>query len=179
MAQIVGIPVFFFTMKTSPTLLLLATLAAGSALTAAETKPSDVTVKFKEAEKFTDAASRFNSGTDEDYLRDLSAHLEKAAGAEIAPGYKLEVTITEIDLAGEFVPTNVNLQDVRIIRDIYIPRLNLFFRLLDADGKVIKEGERKLTDLNFMSNLGLIGRNQPLFYDKALLSDWVRKEFKS
>lgn len=179
MAQTSRPPVFFITMKTSTTLLFLAAIAAGSTLTAAEAKPSDVTVKFKESDKFTDAASRFNSGTDQHYLDDLSAHLQKVADREIAPGQKLEVTITDIDLAGEFIPTNVNMQDVRIIKDIYIPRLTLSFKLLDADGKVIKEGERKLTDLNFMNNIGLIGRDQPLYYDKALLSDWVRKEFKS
>jgi hypothetical protein len=179
MAQTSQRPVFFITMKTSTTLLFLAALAASSVLTAADTKPSAVTVKFNEAEKFRDAASRFNSGTDEHYLETLSSHLQKVADREIAPGYRLEVTFTDIDLAGEFIPTNVNMQDVRIIKDIYVPRLTLSFRLLDADGKVIKEGERKLTDLNFMGNIGLIGRDQPLYYDKALLSDWVRKEFKS
>jgi hypothetical protein len=33
--------------------------------------------------------------------------------------------------------------------------------------------------MNFMNNLGLIGRNDPLFYDKALLSDWLEKELKN
>ncbi len=179
MAQSGCPPVSISTMKTSTTLLLIAAMAAGSTLIAAETKTSDVTVKFNESDKFTDAASRFNGGTDQHYLDTLSAHLQKVADREIAPGHKLEVTFTDIDLAGDFIPTNVNMQDVRIIKDIYIPRLTLSFRLLDADGKIIKEGQRKLTDLNFMNNIGLIGRDEPLYYDKALLSDWVRKEFKS
>jgi hypothetical protein len=33
--------------------------------------------------------------------------------------------------------------------------------------------------MNFMSNISIVGRNDPLFYDKALLSDWISKEFKS
>jgi hypothetical protein len=60
-----------------------------------------------------------------------------------------------------------------------MPRMSLSFQITDADGNVIKEGARRLTDLNFMNNLGLIGRNQPLYYDKALLDDWVQKELKS
>jgi hypothetical protein len=166
-------------MKTSNILLFSAALAAGSLLGGAEPKTSSVTVNFKEAEKFTDAASRFNGGTDDGYLDSLRTHLQKIGDKEIAPGYKLEITLTDVDLAGEFLPTNVNTQDVRIIKDIYVPRVALFFRLLDADGKVVKEGERKLTDLNFMSNISLIDRNLPLYYDKALLSDWLKKEFRS
>lgn len=179
MAQTAGFPVILLTMKTSTTLLILAAMAAGSTLMAAEAKSSDVTVKFNESDKFTDAASSFNGGTDPHYLEILSTHLQKVADREIAPGHKLEVTFTDIDLAGDFVPSSNNMQDVRIIKDIYIPRLTLSFKLLDADGKVIKEGQRRLTDLSFMNNISIIDRNHPLFYDKALLSDWVRKEFKS
>ena len=165
-------------MKSSSTLLFLAAMAAGTVLTAAESKSSAVTVKFNESDKFTDAASHFNGGTDKYYLDTLSEHLQKVAARELAPGQKLEVTFTDIDLAGEFIPTNPSRSDVRIVKDIYIPRMVLSFRLLDADGKVIKEGERKLTDLNFMSNMGMFERNEPLFYDKALITDWVKKELR-
>ncbi|MES1169015.1 MAG: DUF3016 domain-containing protein, partial [Oleiharenicola lentus] len=115
---------------------------------------------------------------DQYYLDQLSDHLKKVAARHMADGQKLEVTITDVDLAGDFIPGNASSQDVRIIKEIYIPRIKLSFRLLDADGHVLKEGERKLTDLNFMSNIGLIGRDQPLFYDKALLTDWAQKELK-
>ncbi len=158
--------------------MFFAAIAAGSLLTAAEAKQSAVTVKFNEPDKFTDAAAHFNGGTDQYYLDTLSEHLQKVAARQLAPGQKLEVTITDIDLAGDFIPSNPKLMDVRVIKDIYIPRMVLFFRLLDADRKVITEGERKLTDLNFMNNLGLVDRDQPLFYDKALLTEWVRKELK-
>ncbi len=167
-------------MKTSTTLLLVAALAAGSVYAAtADPKTSNVTVSFHEADKFTDARSAFGSNTDQYYLDTLSDHLKKMAAKQLAAGQKLEVTINDIDLAGDFLPGNPNTQDIRIIKDIYVPRVKLTFKLLDAEGKVIKEGERKLSDLNFMGNIGLIDRDQPLFYDKALLTDWVRKEFKS
>jgi hypothetical protein len=178
MAQTACFSVFFPTMKTRSIFMLLAAMAAASILPAAEEKPSAVTVKFNEPEKFTDAASHFNGGTDKYYLELLSEHLRKSAAWQLAPGQKLEVTFTDIDLAGEFIPSSASMADVRIVKDIYIPRMTLFFRLLDAEGKVVKEGERRLTDLNFMNNIGMFERNQPLFYDKALLTDWVRKELK-
>jgi hypothetical protein len=178
MAPSAGALVIFSIMKTSSTLLFLAAIAACSILAAAEPKQSAVTVKFNEPDKFTDAASHYNGGTDQYYLDTLSEHLQKEASQRLAPGQRLEVTITDIDLAGDFIPSNPRLMDVRVIKDVYVPRQVLFFRLFDADGKVIKEGERKLTDLNFMNNLGLVERDQPLFYDKALLTNWVRKEFR-
>ncbi len=164
-------------MKT--TFLLVAAMAAGSVLAATDAKQSAVAVTFKDSDKFTDARSSFGSSTDQYYLDTLSDHLKKVAAKHLATGQKLEITITDVDLAGDFIPGNPNTQDVRIIKDIFFPRLALSFKLTGADGKVIKEGERKLSDMNFMGNISLIDRNQPLFYDKTLLSDWVQKEFKS
>jgi hypothetical protein len=178
MAQSDYIPVKGPIMKTCSTLLLVAALAAGSVY-AADSKASNVTVSFNEPEKFTDAGSRYNSGPDQGYLDELAQHVKNEAASQLAPGQKLEVTFTDIDLAGEFNPANSRAMDVRIIKDIYLPRLTLSFKLRDADGKVIKEGERKLTDLNFMNGLGVVGRNQPLYYDKGLLTNWVKKEFKN
>jgi disulfide oxidoreductase YuzD len=181
MAQTGPRPVSTATMKTkfSPSLLLAAALAAGSMLTAAEPKSDAVSVAFHEPAKFTDARSHFGGGTDQHYLDMLAAHLKRIAPKHLAPGMKLEVTFTDIDLAGDFIPGDVRSQDVRIIKDIYIPRQKLMFKIIDADGQVVAEGERRLSDLNFMNNARIIGRNEPLFHDKALLSDWVAREFKS
>lgn len=168
-------------MKTmlSPSLLLAAALAAGSMLNAAESKSDDVSVAFHEPKKFTDARSHFGGDTDDHYLDTLATHLKRIAPKHLAPGMKLEVTFTDIDLAGDFVPGSIRHQDVRIIKDIYIPRQKLMFKVIDANGQVVAEGERRLSDLNFMNNTSIIGRNEPLFHDKALLSDWIAKEFKS
>ncbi|RXK56008.1 DUF3016 domain-containing protein [Oleiharenicola lentus] len=181
MAQSPDRPVILITMKIhlTPSLLMAAALVACSALMAEDAKKESVSVAFHESDKFTDARSSFGGETDKHYLDTLATHLKKSAERRLAPGQKLEVTFTDIDLAGDFVPTNANAHDVRVIRDIWIPRQKLTFRLLDEQGQVIKEGERRLTDLNFMNNPGLIGRSEPLFYDKALLTDWIAKELKS
>lgn len=159
--------------------LLAAAFAAGSLLHAADATQAAVTVNFHESEKFTDASSRFGGETDKDYLETLAKCVQKEAAKRLAPGQRLEVTFTDIDLAGEFIPTDPRKMDIRIVKDIYMPRQTLSFRLLDADGKVVKEGERRLTDMNFMNNARLVGRNEPLFYDMALLEDWLAKELKS
>jgi hypothetical protein len=65
-----------------------------------------------------------------------------------------------------------------VIKEIYTPKMNLHFQLLDSAGAVIKEGDRHLTDLNYMQTVTpLIRQNEPLRYDKSLLTNWVSKEF--
>jgi hypothetical protein len=57
--------------------------------------------------------------------------------------------------------------------------VELSFRLTDGDGKVVKEGKRKLTDTNYLQNLRLPGAGQdPLYYDKELLKQWLRGELR-
>lgn len=171
-------------MKTPyPRLILAAALALGAISVYAANpvaKPANVTVTFHEPDKFTDARASFGGPTEDYYLDILKKTIQERAALNIAPGQKLEVTITDVDLAGDFLPGRAaGSEDIRIIKEIYRPRITLNFKLLGADGKVVKEGDRMLSDMNFMNNISIIGRNDPLFYDKALLKDWVEKEFRS
>jgi hypothetical protein len=65
---------------------------------------------------------------------------------------------------------------VRVVKDIYPPRIDLRFRLTDADGRTLSEGERSLRDSAFLTRDGL-DSNDPLRFEKRLLDSWLRKEF--
>jgi len=138
-----------------------------------------ITVTFQNPDKFTDARSAFGSGTDHGYLDILSNEVKQTAALFVPPDQKLVVTVTDVDLAGDFQPNRVTLTDVRIIKEIYRPRITLTFKLTGADGKVLKEGDRTLTDSFFMNNINTIQRDEPLFYDREMIEDWVRDEFKT
>jgi Protein of unknown function (DUF3016) len=142
-----------------------------------------VTASFVEPEKFTDFnSSGFGSATEKDlkYLQEFfTEHLEKQAKRFLAPDQRLEVTFTDIDLAGRFEPERgPSMQNVRIYRDITYPRMVLTFRLLGADGQTLLEGERKLIDLNYNNKLRLPMSNDEFYHDQELLTDWMRAEFK-
>ena len=66
--------------------------------------------------------------------------------------------------------------DVRVVKDIYPPAIKLAFQLTDAEGHVLKQGDRNLRDMAFMMALS-IDRNDSRRYEKALLDDWLREEF--
>ncbi len=171
-------------MKTYPLILgALAGLAAISTVVAADRVPATdarVEVAFSSPEKFADVgdgypASEMGRTGILDQIRDFL--VSRASAYYVADGQKLTVTFTEIDLAGDFEPwRSGNAMDIRIVRDIYPPRMDLEFKLTGPGGAVIKEGKRQLRDLAFMSNLSA-NRSDSLRYEKAMLEDWLRSEF--
>lgn len=161
-------------------LLALLGLATLGAVRAVDTAPAPrVEVNFDKPEKFADAGSS-QRGSDfgrDANLAEFKSHLELRANTYIPEGQKLVVTFTDIDLAGEVEPwRSPQHQDIRIVKDIYTPKIDLSFKLLDAKGAVLKEGARHLSNLNFLMEL-YPNRNEPLVYDKALLDTWLRDEF--
>jgi hypothetical protein len=138
-----------------------------------------VKIDFQEPEKFTDVNERqFKTAPEKNQnLKQLKAWLEKRASKQLTAGQHLNITLQDIDLAGAFEPWHgPNLSDVRMIKDIYPPRVKLSFKLIAADGAVISEGERELRDLGYLLSTSRAG-SDPLEHDKGLLESWLRKEF--
>jgi hypothetical protein len=113
------------------------------------------------------------------WVEQLAEHLRKSALKKLPEGESLQVTFTDIKRAGSYEPWHgPNLRDTRIIRDIYPPRISLTFKRLDAQGAVIEQGERKLSDSAFLMGSTRFGDSDPLRYEKRMLDDWVKREFK-
>jgi Protein of unknown function (DUF3016) len=139
--------------------------------------PADgrVTIKFQAQEDFTDARDRANGETAPYLLDQLAQSVQQEVRRALRPGERFAITFTDIDLAGDYEPwRRPGLDDVRIVKDIYPPRLQFSYRLTDADGNAVSEGKEELLDLAFSMRSG-IGRDQPLYYEKGMLRDWVRR----
>jgi len=137
-------------------------------------------VVFLEPEKFTDVRDR-QGGSDVErtgYLDRLREHLMKSALRHLPEGQLLEITFTDIDMAGDFEPwAGPRWNEVRIVRDIYPPRMEFTFRLTDAEGNVLKQDQRKLVGLGFLMKITMGANDDSLRHEKALLDDWLRDEF--
>jgi hypothetical protein len=168
--------------------LCLFSLLAVPALLAFPPTPDDaakptprVQVTFSAPEKFTDAKDAFmetEKGRDA-ILGQLKDYITTRAPHYLAEGQRLTITVTDVDLAGDFEPgRGSQWDDVRIVKDIYPPRINLSFQVTDADGNVVKSGTRKLQDMDFMMNIS-INTNDSLRFEKTMLNDWMSSEFKS
>jgi hypothetical protein len=169
-------------MKMKPALIAFAALAAVGGLLAAPSTPksdSTVEVTFVSPENYIDLRDEYSPTEKgrEGYMMILREHLEKRAPKYLAEGQKLAVSITDIDMAGDFEPwRGVDFHRIRVVKELYPPRIKFSFKLTDAAGAVVKEGERDVRDTNFMfAPAGF--RDDPLRYECNMLNDWLRTEF--
>lgn len=170
-------------MKILRLLLAVFGLASGVLLSAADTpaKAPLVDVVYVSPEKFTDVKDSYSNYSDkirDEYLDLLRKHIESSAKNYIPTGQHLALRVTDVDMAGDFEPwRGPNLMDVRIIKDIYPPRIKLEFTLTDAEGKILKQGQRDLTDISFLFGINAYFPEDEMRYEKPLIDAWYDKEF--
>jgi len=161
-------------MKTS-TLVTVLGLFAG--VLSAEPAAA-VTVDFVDTDNFTDFTNSYSfpdRGQDK-IIENLSEYITTRAERKLPAGFSLQVVVTDVDMAGEFEPwRSSSSSDVRIVKDLYPPRINLSFRVVNAQGAVVAEGNRKLRDMGFMYS-GRALDSDPLKYEKKLLDRWISRE---
>ncbi len=177
---------------TVAALVLACLLAAG----AADARPASVTdpqapralavegpvqVQWNDPSGFTELRQSRNRWDAErgDWVVDLAEYLRKQASSKLPEGQQMTVTITDIKRAGDYEPwQGPRLDDVRIMRNIYPPRINLQFTVTDTQGQVIDQGERKLVDNAYLYGATRLSDTDPLRYEKRLLDDWLRRELR-
>lgn len=138
-----------------------------------------VQVSWTDPAQFTELRHSRNRWEAErgDWVRQLAEHLQETAAKSLPPGQRLEVLITDIKRAGDFEPWGgMSMRDVRIMRDIYPPRISLQFTRYDAAGAVLDQGERKLADVGYLTQSSF--GNDALRYEKRLIDDWVRQDLR-
>jgi len=138
-----------------------------------------VSVNYVNPEEFSEAKEfgqqdRFNGAN---YLQPLKAYLVQRASRMLGPGERLEVSITDIKLAGGYEPwRGAQLMHVRFMKDVYPPRMDLSFKLIGSNGEVLREGSRQLRNLGYLqSGATRTSDTDPLRYDKALIDSWLRR----
>ena len=160
-------------------LVLLAGMAFAAG--AEQAAPTRVNVSWPEPASLSEVKEAHGRGWQrgEAWLVDLRKHLVRQADRVLPTGERLDVTFTDVKLAGSFEPWHgPRFDDVRIVKDIYPPRIDLRFTLTSADGHVVADGERTLRDPGFLTR-SIANTSDPLRYEKRLLNDWVRREFNA
>lgn len=159
---------------------LIMAVAPASAATGKDASPkAKVEVVFDHPEKFSDIKESYMDTEKgrEAVLSVLKDYLVEEAQAALPADQSLVVTFKDIDLAGDYEPWRTNARDVRIVKDIYPPRMDFSYQVTDASGKVLKEGTERLRDLGFMSRMSINRRDQ-FSYEKDMISDWVRSTLR-
>lgn len=140
-----------------------------------------VKLNFVNPDKFTDVKlqSMSDDKAAEEVRDQLDRHLQRIAKNYLPEGATLELDVTDVDLAGAYEPwRGPRFDDIRMVRDIYPPRLEFAYKLKGADGAVLSEGKEKLTDLAFNFTVKLPD-DESTRYEKELLTNWMRVTFRA
>ncbi|HEY0963660.1 MAG TPA: DUF3016 domain-containing protein [Pseudomonadales bacterium] len=116
---------------------------------------------------------------EERVLKDLEEHFRKEAAA-LPEGQTLRVNVTDVDLAGfvEYFHQRYPM-GLRVIRNVDIPQMELSYELRDANDAVIQSGDEMLKDLGFRLTTIQPRRDDPLRYEKWMVSEWFERTFGS
>ena len=148
-------------------------VATPDAAPAAEAR---VAVSFVKPEKFTDATLQNRYKSYERVTKDLSDYLASLGQRYLPANQKLEIEVTDIDLAGRYEPWRNYNPDTRYMLDVTWPSVNLKYRLLE-DGHEIAHGEQRVADMNYLRRPVARASADTLRYEKAMLDDWFRGHF--
>ncbi|MGB9110227.1 MAG: DUF3016 domain-containing protein [Telluria sp.] len=131
-----------------------------------------VTVTYVQPEKFSDLP--FVTWEREDTLKTLTEHFTWL-GSSLPPDQDLRIEVTDIDLAGRAIPNARAGRDMRILRgQADWPRIELRYAV-EQNGQVLKSGEARITDMNYLNHSNRYFDSEPLRYEKAMLDDWFEK----
>jgi hypothetical protein len=136
-----------------------------------------VTVRYRDPERFVDVGftqsepPRVRAGL----LEELRRYIERDAAARIPAGTRLEIVVTQLDMAGAFRQGPGGGGQMRVIHDSSPPRIDIAFALRGADGAVLREGRRELRNPQFM--FGSPPSSAPLRHERGLVEDWLAREF--
>lgn len=143
------------------------------------TDNSRVVVEWLEPKSYIDvrAANYSNSKFRKQVFKELEEHLVDLS-EDLPEGQSLKMRVTDLDLAGRVEPGGINgfgaSGDIRVVRQIDIPRIKFEYDLLDAEGKIIKTDAVNLKDMGFLDGPRMSRRFEPHSYEKRMLSEWFK-----
>lgn len=125
------------------------------------------------------------------FLRQIFSELDKEfeeLAEDMPEGYEMKVTVTDLDLAGEvliggngLVAPGISfrlanpINEIRVVQDIFIPRMNFDFSISNSRGEEIMAESVVLKDMAFLQNQ-IIGRfPSPFVYERRMVNRWYKK----
>ncbi len=141
------------------------------------TEKGIVKIEWQQPDDYRDikAVSGKQSRYEKSVFEKLTKELSRDAAKVLKPNQKLEMLVTDVDLAGDVRPTfGATPSDIRVVKDIYPPRITFSYRVLEGE-QVIIAGNEKLSDLGFMSSIRSASHSESLRHEMKLLEDWLKK----
>ncbi len=162
------------------TIVLLVMSTFVSLLNVAYAATSEITwtdhKKYRDIHPGNESRKHFRERT----FKQFEKHFAKLA-EKLPEGQILKINVTDVDLAGATYIGGTyigGINQLRIIKDLYFPRMNFSYELVNVDGSIVTSDEIVLKDMNFMMAASLKYRNRSLGYEKKMLDDWFAETFE-
>jgi len=137
-------------------------------------KTTDVSIDWVKPElyKDIDAGSGESKKKHKQKLFNAITKVFEDEAQKLPNDYKLEVSILDVDLAGE-VNHGAGVNSRRIITDTDFPRIMFYMVLKDEAGKIVLQGKQSLREkkLNH-SSFRMKGSQSHFFMEKDLIKKW-------
>ncbi|MEM7791189.1 MAG: DUF3016 domain-containing protein [Verrucomicrobiota bacterium] len=135
-----------------------------------------VETSYIEPRKFTDLELTNRSKDTSTALFDREVKASKRLHQAVGEGRILELTFTDVDLAGEILPfIGRHNNETRVIRSVYPPRLEFDYILKDKSGNEIATGSERLVDINFQIGIRRPSSSEIFYYEIELLEEWAKE----
>ena len=139
----------------------------------------EAVVEWKSPEKYTDIRSGDQSAKSmhNSVAKSLGGEFSGLA-AQLPAGYRLSVTVTDLDLAGEVDPIPMRqMNEVRVLKDIYFPRMIFDYQLKDARGAVLQgQTDVELKDMQYLSSMRTTRSSESFYAERKMIRDWFSKQ---
>ncbi len=136
------------------------------------------TIEWFEPEHYRDVkpSNGSKSAFQKRVFKELDIHFIKLAES-LPADHLLQIKVTNLDLAGDVKymvgPSN---STIRVIDNLYIPRIEFSYQLLDGEKNIVQSGEENIKDMGF--NVGVnTFKSESYSYEKKLIADWFHKTF--
>lgn len=139
-----------------------------------------VSVDFTDVENYRDIQLGATNSEKEQQivLSAVKKSFENTAKRYLPENYSLAVTVVDIDLAGDFeLPSSMG-HDIRLVTDIFPPRINFHYEIRDGENQIVKKEDAKLVDLNFMYAIRTFEQPTAEFVSE-LVKNWGRRTLRT
>ncbi|MFH0342098.1 MAG: DUF3016 domain-containing protein [Chromatiales bacterium] len=141
---------------------------------------AEVTVQFIEPREFTDLSlsGSTTAGIQRHITDELMNYLKYLGDNYLPPKHQVDVTFLDIDMGGEYEPWRTpNLTHTRLVREAYVPRMDLRYVWRDGGGKVLADTRERVSDASSIAGF-IYGRVDAMRFALSMLSShrraWVR-----
>ncbi|MER2494332.1 DUF3016 domain-containing protein [Catenovulum sediminis] len=138
-----------------------------------------VEVTWSDPDEYTDikpSSMHSRKSFQEHTFAQFEKYLNWLAEKKLPKDYVLKLTVTDLDLAGHVWWYGSSMEDVRIIKAPYIPRMSFGYQLLDDKKQVVKSGEEKLKHMS-MSQHTILPVNMDNFkFEFNMLHRWFERD---